>query len=91
MEKEDNKAMSTQLTDELKQYYFHHDHIVRGPLCRAQGLVNLLEYKNLPEDLEDIVSKLKNELQELNKGTFLLSDFINVIEHKISSDKKDIN
>ncbi|MGE0589925.1 MAG: GAF domain-containing protein [Cyclobacteriaceae bacterium] len=62
--------------EQLAEYAFINAHLVRGPLCRVLGLINLLEYPNQDHDevrarllksgveLEEVVSKMTRALSE---------------------------
>jgi len=52
--------------EQLKEHAFIHAHLLRAPLCRVKGLVQLLNYYEKPNDSEDVMKHLNRSTQELD-------------------------
>ncbi|RAW00537.1 hypothetical protein [Pseudochryseolinea flava] len=63
-------------------YRFHNDHIMRGPVCRALGLLELLNYEKLPQSARELIIMLNDEINTIEKVTVAISRTLNRHEEK---------
>lgn len=64
-------------------YRFHNDHIMRGPLCRALGLLELLNYEKLPQSARELIIMLNDEINAVEKVTIAISRTLNRHEEEL--------
>jgi hypothetical protein len=67
----------------ISVYRFHNDHIMRGPLCRVMGLIELLNYEKLPQSARELIIMLNEEINTIEKVTVSISHTLNRHEDKI--------
>lgn len=67
------EEMRTLMHEQLRQYRFQNDHIMRGPLCRAVGMIDLLKREHLEPDLRKMLDMLLYELRQIENITFMIS------------------
>jgi hypothetical protein len=73
------------MQEQLRHYSFHNDHIMRGPLCRAMGLIDLLKRENLQDDLRKMLDMLQYEVRQMENVTFMISKMLDDHEHKLET------
>lgn len=64
------------LQTKLDQYVFQNDHIMRGPLCRAMGLLELLTREKLTPEGQKLLGMLKHEIRDIENVTFLIGKIL---------------
>lgn len=72
----------------LKKYSFHNDHIVRGPLCRLLGLVDLLKREDVKPDVRKLLEMVLHEVEQIENVTIVVSRELNAQEKNL---EKTIN
>lgn len=69
--------------EQVRHFSFHNDHIMRGPLCRAMGLVNLLKRENLNSEASNILDMLRHELTQMENVTLMISKMLDDHENNL--------
>ena len=64
------------MQEQVRNFSFHNDHIIRGPLCRAMGLVNLLKKESLSTEVNSMVDMLRHELRQMENVTLMISKML---------------
>ncbi len=67
------EEMKSLMHEQLRHYSFQNDHIMRGPLCRALGLVDLLKREGLEPELRKILDMLLFEIRQIENITLIIS------------------
>lgn len=67
----------------LHEYSFKNNHIMRGPLCRVAGLVNLLKHENINNETKNLIHLLVNEVEEIDEITKSIARMLNECEKRI--------
>jgi hypothetical protein len=76
------------MRDQLQRYSFLNDHIMRGPLCRTMGLIDLLKMENLNGDTKRLLDMLMHEVRQMENVTFMISKMLDDHDDKL---QKSIN
>ena len=61
------------MSEKLRKYSFHNDHIVRGPLCRLLGLVDLLKREEVNPDVRKLLEMVLHEVEQIEDVTIVVS------------------
>ncbi len=64
-------------------YSFQNDHIVRGPLCRLIGLIDLLQREEMSKDGQKILGMLLFEVRQMENVTLMISAALGDYENKL--------
>lgn len=71
------------MSEKLKKYSFHNDHIVRGPLCRLLGLVDLLKREDVNPDVRKLLEMVLHEVEQIEDVTIAVSRELTVQEKNL--------
>lgn len=71
------------MSEKLRKYSFHNDHIVRGPLCRLLGLVDLLKREDVNPDVRRLLEMVLHEVEQIEDVTIAVSRELNVQEKNL--------
>jgi hypothetical protein len=61
------------LRESVRQYFFLNDHIMRGPLCRAMGLIDLMQRDDKDDCREELLKKLLHEIKQIDVATKVIA------------------
>ena len=64
------KARTSELeiqNNQLAEYAFINSHLLRGPLCRLLGLINLIDHTEIQDKEKDLINHLKLSGEELDE------------------------
>lgn len=76
-------ALQLRMREQLRHYSFHNDHIMRGPLCRVMGLIDLLKREQVTKETQKILEMLIHEVEQVINVTYIISRNINDHEEKL--------
>lgn len=82
-EREGQLEMKLLLSESISRYLFMNNHIMRGPLCRALGLINLLQHERDEERKGEILIKLIDEVKQIDVATKVISKSIEQISMNV--------
>lgn len=82
------EEMRALMHEQLRQYSFQNDHIMRGPLCRAVGLIDLLKRERLEPELRKMLDMLLYELRQIENITFMISKILEDHEEQLENKLK---
>ena len=71
------------MSEKLRKYSFHNDHIVRGPLCRVLGLIDLLKREEVNPDVRKLLEMVLQEVEQIENATITVSRELNVQEKNL--------
>ncbi|HYF69525.1 MAG TPA: hypothetical protein VD884_15375 [Ohtaekwangia sp.] len=71
------------MSERLRKYSFHNDHIVRGPLCRLLGLVDLLKREDVNPDVRKLLEMVLHEVEQIENVTIAISRELTVQEKNL--------
>jgi len=71
------------MSEKLRKYSFHNDHIVRGPLCRVLGLIDLLKREEVNPDVRKLLDMVLQEVEQIENATITVSRELNVQEKNL--------
>lgn len=70
--------------EHLRNFSFQNSHVMRGPLCRALGLVNLLKRENLSGEARRLQEMLYHELTQMENVTVIVSRMLDKYERELN-------
>lgn len=73
----------SEISERLRKYSFHNDHIVRGPLCRLLGLIDLLKRESVNPDAAKLLQMILNELEQIENATIEISRNLTIEENSL--------
>jgi light-regulated signal transduction histidine kinase (bacteriophytochrome) len=72
--------------DKLKKHAFYNAHLLRGPFCRIQGLIQLEELvQNTDADKQEIRKRLQESINELDTRIKEIQEIVETKEMRDSS------
>jgi signal transduction histidine kinase len=77
------------MREQVRHYSFHNDHIMRGPLCRVMGLIDLLKKENLSPDARKMIDMLQHEARQMENVTFMISKMLEDHEDRLQEHIND--
>lgn len=78
------EEMQSLMVGLLHDYSFKNNHIMRGPLCRVAGLINLLNHENLDDETRNLLRLLLEEVEEIDRITKSIARMLNECERQIT-------
>lgn len=83
---ENKVAVGTEIlkrqNEQITEYSFFNSHVLRAPVSRIRGLLNLLSHKPAPEEENRIRALLTESMNELDKAIKSINDKLNEVESK---------
>jgi len=76
------------MREQLRHYSFHNDHVMRGPLCRVLGLIDLLKREHVTKETQRLLEMLFHEVEQIMNVTYIISRSIDEHEDKLSNTKE---
>jgi len=76
------------MREQLRHYSFHNDHVMRGPLCRVLGLIDLLKREHVTQETKRLLEKLFHEVEQIMNVTYIISRSIDEHEDKLTNTKE---
>lgn len=76
-------ALQISMREQLRHFSFHNDHIMRGPLCRIMGLIDILKREQVTKETQRILEMLIHEVEQVINVTYIISRNINEHEEKL--------